>query len=167
MGPCIIPELVEAGSRVSFLATLVRIGASVRSSSVRGPSLINNVENNFRCLEMCTHVQLHTHGNTYIHIYTPHSYTYKNVKWIKLLSRLFFFFFWIYRWVFSLCHISPVGFVVVSSEMKQSTFPGLLPLPLPPLLFVSVDPATWAVGAQQCAGKTWVNRPPWPFFLQQ
>lgn len=80
MGPCIIPELVETGSRVSFLATLVRIGESVRSGSVRGPALINNVENNYRCPEMFTHVQLHTHENTCTHIYTPHSYTYKNVK---------------------------------------------------------------------------------------
>lgn len=62
-----------------------------RSGSVRGPALINNVENNFRCLETCTHVQLHTHGNTYTHICTPYSYTYRNIKWIKLLSRFFFF----------------------------------------------------------------------------
>lgn len=62
-----------------------------RSGSVRGPALINNVENNFRCPETCTHVQLHTHGNAYTHICTPYSYTYRNIKWIKLLSSFFFF----------------------------------------------------------------------------
>lgn len=73
------PKLVEIGSRVSFLATLVRVGESVRSDSTRGPALINNVENNFRCPETCTMCNC-THMGIHVHVSPHHTHTYKNVR---------------------------------------------------------------------------------------